>query len=136
MRKNYIRNLGSILLLRFFHLSYAIWDNSAKSISLKSRFLNYFLTKGGFYYNLLRAWGLPPNFKMEILTVFSISNSLFLLKMEILTLFSILNNEKSGKLRADSTKSILSHFLFPDFLFFCIYNYLENRILISIYFLV
>ena len=34
---------------------------------------------------------LHPNFKLEILTVFSILNPLFLPKMEILTLFSILN---------------------------------------------
>ena len=53
--------------------------------------------------------------KMEISAVFSILNSLFLPKMEILTVFSILLNKKSGKLWADSAKSILSHSLFPDF---------------------
>ena len=47
---------------------------------------------GGFYYNLL--WGgvhLYLDFKMEILTVFSILNYFFDLKMEILPVFSILN---------------------------------------------
>ena len=105
---------------------------STKSISLKSWFSSYFQLYGGIItycrckvhshlnskmeilaiFSILNSLFLP---KMEILTLFSILTSLFLPKMEILTVFSILLNKKSGKLWADSTKSIFRHSFFPDF---------------------
>ena len=75
MGENYTRNLGNILLLRFLYLSYEIWDNSTKSISLKSRFSNYpqsyrrffvitYYESGGF--PLISKWKFRPFFHFEL----------------------------------------------------------------------
>ena len=75
MGKNYTRNLGNILLLKFLYLSYEIWDNSTKSISLKSRFSNYsqsyrrffvitYYESGGF--PLISKWKFRPFFHFEL----------------------------------------------------------------------
>ena len=101
-------------------------------------------------FSILNSLFLP---KMEILTVFSILNSLFILKLEILTVFFILNNKKIWETMSRLNKidfwatlsSQISGYIInsghgkipaPDLLFFCIYNYLENQTLFSIYFLV
>ena len=153
LRKNHTRNLGNILLLRFLYLSYKIWDNSTKSISLKSRFSNYsqsyrrffvitYYESGGF--PLISKWKFWPFFPFWILfffpkwkfwpfflfwTLFFFPKWKFRLFFPFWTLFFFPNwkfwpffpfclIKKSGKLRADSIKMILSHSFFPDFLFF------------------
>ena len=103
--KNHTRNLGSILLLRFFYLSYAIWDNSTKSTSLKWRFSSYFLIIITYCRFKVHS---HLNSKMEILTVFSILNSLFLPKMKISAVFSILNSFFLLKMEILTVFSILN----------------------------
>ena len=53
--------------------------------------------------------------KMEILTVFSILNAFFLPELKISTVFSILTSLFIPKMEILTVFSILSHFLFPDF---------------------
>ena len=79
-------------------------------VSLKSRFRITSCNMGGFRYNLLRVvmGYLSPNSKMEILTLFSNLNSLFLHKMEILTLLSSLNYFSYPKLEIPTFFSILN----------------------------
>lgn len=84
-------------------------------VSLKSRFSNHLPQYGSFfvitYYGCEGA--LPPDSKMEILTFFSILNSLFLSKLEILTIFSILNSLFLLKLEILILFSILNSFFLP-----------------------
>ena len=65
--------------------------------------------------------------KMEILTLFSILNSLFILKMEILTVFSILKSLFILKMEILTVFSILNSLFLPKMKILTVFSILLNK---------
>ena len=132
MRVVIYRYLNS--LLKIFQMSSELCRSDlTKSISRKSQFLNYSCPYGRFFVITYCRCKVHShlNSKMEILTIFSIFNSLFLPKMEIFTLFSSLNSLFLLKLEIFSFFFIFNSLFLPKMEILTVFSIFNSLFLLK-----